>query len=658
MPTPTRSAPDTHGADIEQTLAELWAAALDIPEIGLDDNFFALGGSSVQASVVAQALHDRLGVEVPIDVLFAVPTVREAAQAIAEAGGSGSARPELARGAEPQASASQERIWFAEQWRPGTPTFHMPWAVEVRGSLDRGALLRALDLLIARHEILRTVFPAQGGNPIPVVRAEVWLPVTEHDLGRAAPESRSQLAETLLAEQVRRPFDLARGPLVRADLVRLSAQEHVLLLTMHHVVGDAWSTRILLAELTEAYTAFAAGGEPALSEPPTPFGAFAAWQQSSVEDGSFAESVAYWAEALADVPPDPVTLPPTARTDSGGRTVDLELPEELSAQVRALSRQLATTPFTVLAAATAALFNARTGRDDIVLGTTTANRDRPDLAAMIGPAFNLLPLRIPVPAGATFASLVTGAHSAVLGAFAHQDVPFDLLVRRLAPERELNTLPFFRVLFEFSSDPEPVTAAGLSWSPKLLDTETAKYDLAVTITECGVRFRGRLTYDTGRYDAADVERFVAELLGTLEHACADPHGERSVVERRELTAATMPAPACVSDTGPDPLRRLLIQLWADMLHQDPADITTEDSFFALGGASLEIVRLVAWLRAELRLPVNPLRIYQRPTVTALAAAVVAAEPEPGYANDVARVLLRLRDTGSDRWHPIDVGTSV
>ncbi|WP_086843064.1 condensation domain-containing protein [Amycolatopsis kentuckyensis] len=659
MNTPTRSAEDAPAAtDVERALTQLWASALGIAEIGLDEDFFALGGSSIQAFEVAAALSDRLGVELPVDVLFSVPTIRQAAQAVIGADAAAVRRPALDPGADLRASASQERIWFAEQWRPGTATYHMPWAVDIRGALDRGALLRALDLLVSRHEILRTAFPTRDGRPNPVVRTEPWLPVAEHDLGRVAPGSRAQLAETTLADQARRPFDLEHGPLVRADLLRLSAREHILLLTMHHLVGDAWSTRALLAEVTEAYTAYASGGEPALPEPPMPFGAFAAQQRSAVEDGTFADSVAYWADALAGVPPDPVTVAPSGHSGSGGHVVGFELTDELSSGIRELGRQLAATPFTVLATAVAALLNARTGREDVVLGTTAANRERADIAPIIGPVFNLLPLRFRVPADATFAALVARAKPAVLGAFAHQEVPFDVLVRRLAPDRELNALPFFRVLFELSPEPEPVTAAGLSWRPRLVDTGTAKYDLAVTITESGTRFRGALTYDCGRYDAADAERFAGDLLDTLEHACADPHRERPAAGRPEPAAEALDEAAGDADAEPDHLERLLIRLWADLLQREPAGIATGESFFALAGTSLEIARLVAWLRSEMRVPVNPLQIYQRPTVAALAAAVLAAEPEPGYAHHLARVLLRLRETGSDRWHPIVPGTSA
>lgn len=657
MPTPTRSTEDTPAVtDVERALTQLWASALGVPEIGLDEDFFALGGSSVQAFAVATALSDRLGVELPVDVLFSVPTVRQAARAVIEAGDRGAERrPALDPGAVPRASASQERIWFAEQWRPGTATYHMPWALDVRGRLDRRALLRALDLLMSRHEILRTVFPAGDGRPDPVVRAEPWLPLAEHDLGRVAPGSRAQLAETTLSDQARRPFDLEHGPLARADLLTLSGREHILLLTMHHLVGDAFSTRALMTELTEAYAAFAAGGEPALPAPPVPFGAFAAQQQSAVEDGSFADSVAYWADALAGVPPDPVTVASSGPAGSGGHVVRFEVTEELSSGVRELGRQLAATPFTVLATATAALLNARTGREDIVLGTTAANRERADVAPIIGPVFNLLPLRFPVATDATFATLVAAAKPVVLGAFAHQEVPFDVLVRQLAPNRELNALPFFRVLFELSPEPEPMTAGGLSWTPRLVDTGTAKYDLAVTITECGTRFRGALTYDRERYDTTDAERFARDLLETLELACADPHRERPAAGRPEPVAEAPDEPAGNPGPEPDSLERLLIRLWADLLRREPAGIAVEDSFFALGGASLEIARLVAWLRSEMRIPVNPLRIYQRPTVAALAAAVLAAEPEPGYARDLARVLLRLRETGSERWRPLDPG---
>lgn len=641
MPTNTASPART-----QDVLAQLWSTALRTDGIGLDDNFFALGGSSVQALDVAARIRADLGVDVPVDLLFSVPTIREATQLVEAAEpvpATGSTRAEPA--GPPVAAPAQERIWFAEQWQPGTAAYHMPWAIDIRGPLDRSALLSALDRLVARHAILRTGFGG-GSRPEPRIRDDAWLAVAEHDLSRVPAENRRHAAADLLRDQARRPFDLT-GPLLRADLLALAPDQHILLLNQHHLTGDGWSTRLLVAELSQVYADLAAGAatNPA---PEVPYAHFAAWQHQAVDDGTFDTDVAYWAEVLADVPADPATVPPTLSGPAGGRTREFTVD---ASRIRTASRELGATPFTYLAGATAALLYARTGRDDIVLGTTSANRERTEMAAIIGPVFNVLPLRLRVPEGTTFAGLVVAAQPMVLGAFAHQDAPFDLLVRRLAPERELNSQPFFRVLFEFAPHVADADPAGTHWSASLVDTGAAKYDLAFTITDEDDRLSGRLTYDTGRYSESDVEELVTEWLDLVERVAEDPHRELTVVH-------PSPAPIATDTTGDagaaggDAVERLMTVLWSELLDRDPGAIGPADSFFALGGNSLEIVRLMAWLREQMRIPVNPMSLYEKPTVAALAAAVTAAEPAPGHAHELARVLLRLRAAGSDKWQPI------
>ncbi|SCL25302.1 condensation domain-containing protein [Micromonospora inyonensis] len=636
--------PNTAGPAAARTLdalAQLWSTALRSEEIGLDDNFFALGGSSVQALEVAARIREDLGVDVPVDLLFSVPTIREAAHLVesaepVESTGSSAAAP----AGPPVASPAQERIWFAEQWQPGTAAYHMPWAIDISGPLDRAALLAAIDDLVARHAILRTGFGES--RPEPRVLGGLRVPVREHDLRTVPEQSRRSVADNLLRDLARRPFDLS-GPLLRADMLVVAPDSHILLLTQHHLTGDGWSTRLLVAELAQRYADHTAG-RATPPAPEDPYARFAAWQQQAVCDGSFDADVAYWSEMLSGAPAQPVTVPATRSGPSGGRTREFELD---ASRIRTASRELAATPFTYLAAVTAALLHARTGQRDIVLGTTSANRERTEVAAVIGPVFNLLPLRLPVPVDATFASLVGAAQPVVLGAFAHQDAPFDLLVRRLVPERTLNAPPLFRVLVEFAPHVADADPAGTHWRAALVDTGAAKYDLAFTITDEGDRFGGRLTYDTGRYGESDAEEILTGWLDLLDRYAEDP--------RRLLsTPRTEPAtPAVTAATAADePVERLIAVLWSELLHRGVDSFDRTDSFFALGGTSLEIVRLMAWLRAEMRVSINPISLYEKPTVAALAAAVTAAEPAPGHARDLARVLLRLRAAGSDRWHPV------
>ncbi|HEU0077014.1 MAG TPA: amino acid adenylation domain-containing protein, partial [Longimicrobiaceae bacterium] len=374
--------------ETEQALAEIWAEVLRVERVGRWDHFFELGGHSLLAVQVMSRARQTLGVEAALGEVFAQPVLADFARALDRA-----TRAELPpieradRSGRLPLSFAQQRLWFLEQLGELGSTYHMPQRLRLRGELNRLALVRALDRLVARHEPLRTVFAVVDGEPEQrIARAdESAFRLVEHDLcGR--PEQETELRR-LMAEEANAPFDLARGPLIRGRLVQLAGDEHVLLLTLHHVVSDAWSGGVLRKELGALYAAFCAGREDPLPELPVQYADYAAWQRRWVDGEVLARQAAYWEGALAGAPELlelPTDRPRPARQSFAGGAVSLDLGEELSAGLRALSRRQGTTLFHTLLAGWAVVLGRLSGQEDVVVGTPTANRGRRASEGLIG----------------------------------------------------------------------------------------------------------------------------------------------------------------------------------------------------------------------------------------------------------------------------------
>ncbi|HEU0079530.1 MAG TPA: amino acid adenylation domain-containing protein, partial [Longimicrobiaceae bacterium] len=444
----------------EEAVAAVWGELLRASAVGARDSFFELGGHSLLATQVVARLRDRLGVELPLRAVFEAPTVAElAARVDALRGGAGEgadARIPVARGPRRfPLSFSQERLWFLHRMDPASPVYNIPVVLRLSGRLDAGALERALAAVVRRHEVRRTAFAEADGVAVQVVRpaSVVRLPVA--DLSAPGLERAEAEAARLAAREAARPFDLAAGPVFRASLLRLAADEHVLLVTLHHVAGDAWSVGILLDELAAAYR-----GAP-LAELPVQFGDFAAWQRGRLSGDALGEQLAWWRGHLAGAPAalDLPTDRPRPREQSGrGASHAFSVPAELAGAVHALARREGATPFMVLLAAWQALLARWSGQDDVVVGSPIAGRTRAETEGLIGFFVNTLVLRAKLDANATFRELLAQVREVTLGAYAHQDVPFEKLVEELKPERDLSRSPFFQVMFILQNAPEPAVS--------------------------------------------------------------------------------------------------------------------------------------------------------------------------------------------------------
>ncbi|MEW5926854.1 MAG: non-ribosomal peptide synthase/polyketide synthase [Gemmatimonadota bacterium] len=514
----------------EAVLAEVFAGVLGRERVGIHDGFFELGGHSLLATRVVSRLREALGVEVPLRALFEAPTVAALA-ALVEAA-PGAERPAAARiprradGGPAPLSFAQQRLWFIHQLDPGSSAYNMPFALRLRGALDVPALRGSLAELVRRHEAVRTVFAERAGGAVQVVLPAAPVPLPVLDLSGLPRESRRAEAARRAAGEGRRPFDLARGPLLRVLLVRTAAEEWALCLTLHHVASDGWSMGVLVREVSALYAAFSRGEASPLPEPEIQYADFAAWQRRWLAGERLDTQLRYWREQLDGAPPLlelPTDHPRRSALGATETGRPFELPPELTRGLRELGRRENTTLFMTLLAAWQALLGRWSGQDDVVVGTAIAGRTRAELEGLIGFFVNSLVLRADLSGDPGFRGLLGRVRETTLGAFAHQDLPFERLVEELAPERSLTHNPLFQVMFALHNMESGVPALGDLETEPLAGGDTgAKFDLGVALWEDGERILGRIDYRTDLFEGSTVERMAEHFRVLLEAAVADP----------------------------------------------------------------------------------------------------------------------------------------
>ncbi len=524
----------------EEILAAIWAEVLRAERVGVHDDFFALGGHSLLATQVIARAAAALGVEIPLRALFEAPTVAglaERADAALREGAGMQAPPIVPTprdGSPLPLSFAQQRLWFIDQLEPGGATYNMPFPLRLRGALDVGALEAALSELVRRHESLRTVFATVDGEPAQVIRPAGERRLETVDL-RGMPEAeREAEARRLAGEDAARPFDLARGPLLRTTLVRTGEADHTLLANVHHIVSDGWSMGVLTREVSALYGAFSEGRPSPLPELEVQYADYAAWQRGWLTGEALERQVAYWKDRLGGAPPLlelPVDRPRPAVASDRGAGRGFVLPAEATAGLRALSRREGATLFAVLLSGFAALLSRWAGEDDVLVGTPIAGRARLELEGVIGMFVNTLVLRTRVDGGLSFRALLGRVRETTLGAFAHQDVPFEKLVEELAPERSLQHTPLFQVMFALqNADAAEPDLGGLRMEPLARGGESAKFDLSVSLAEAGDRIAGGVTFRTDLFDAGTIERMLEHFGSLLAAVAADPDRRLDEVE--------------------------------------------------------------------------------------------------------------------------------
>ncbi|MEE8523271.1 MAG: non-ribosomal peptide synthase/polyketide synthase [Thermoanaerobaculia bacterium] len=522
---------------VEEILTGIWAEVLDAPGSqppGIHDDFFALGGHSLMATRVVSRIRQLLGVELPLRRLFEEPTVAALAQVIAEAEPSAAPTAPIvpvARDSELPLSFSQERLWFLDQLGPVGVAYVMSSVLRLEGRLSEPALIATCDEIVRRHQALRTIFAAPGGRPVQVIRPPGDRVLAVVDLrGLSETERRAEIRR-LCVRDLFRPFDLARGPLLRVALLRLAATEHVAVVAMHHIVADGWSIGVFVREVAALYRAFVEGEPSPLAELPIQYADFAAWQRQWLSGEVLESQLAYWRERLADLP-EALELPtdrprPPVQTHRGG-VVTATLPTPLVEELKALGRRQGATLFMTLLAAFATLLHRLSGQDRVVVGTSIAGRDRVELEGLIGLCLNNLPLSVDLSGGGghaepSFAELLSRVREMTLGAYAHQHIPFERLVEEVQPQRKLNQMPIFQVILELLNAPlEPLDLPGVTLSPVSMPSTAAKLDLTLTAVERPWGLAISFNYLTDLFDAVSIRRLARHLEILLQGVVADP----------------------------------------------------------------------------------------------------------------------------------------
>ena len=511
--------------ELEQQVAAVWAQILGAERVGLTDHFFEMGGHSLLAMQVVSRLRHALGREVPLKLVFEQPRLEGFAAALhaseAVVGEQAPALVAVGRDQPFPLSYAQERQWFLWQLDPGSAAYHIPSTLRLKGQLDTSALQRSFDVLVARHESLRTYIEPQPDAARQVIRAQMALPIPCVDVQE--PDVQAHVEA-----EIARPFDLQAGPLLRVTLLRVAADEHVLVLVQHHIVCDGWSMQVMIDELVQLYQAFSQGQLLQLPVMPIQYADFAVWQRTWMEAGEKARQLAYWRELLGGEQPV-LELPfdhqrPAQQSHRGAR-LDVPLPVSLAESLKALAQAQGVTMFMLLLASFQTLLHRYSGQQDIRVGVPIANRNRVETERLIGFFVNTQVLKADLDGHLTVAELLAQVKQRALDAQAHQDLPFEQLVEALQPERSLSLNPLFQVMFNYQSEgrlgaPSQTLSnlhiEGLEW-----ERRTAHFDLDLDVHESAEGLWASLGYATDLFEPATIERMARHWQNLLQAMVAD-----------------------------------------------------------------------------------------------------------------------------------------
>jgi acyl carrier protein len=507
---------------VEEIVVGIFQDVLKLERVGKRENFFELGGHSLLATQAISRVRKVSGVEIELKSIFEEPTAEGLANRIEEAmkaGEKASAPPMLRASREERLplSFAQQRLWFLDQLTPNNPFYNIPGAVRLAGRLDLEVLESVINEIVRRHEVLRTRFEVEEGEPAQVIDA--WEPrsLEVEDLTVLPQEEREEEARRLASEEAGMGFDLSRGPLLRVKALKLGEEEHILLFTMHHIVSDGWSMGILSSEVGDLYRAYSAGDPSPLEELPIQYADFAVWQRERLQGEALERELEYWRRQLIGF--EPLNLPtdrprPVTPSHRGG-VVAFSLSAEVSAQLIDLSRREGVTLFMSLLAAFNVALHKRTGLYDITVGTDVANRNRSETENLIGFFVNQLVLRTNLGGNPTFRDLLGRVREVTLGAYAHQDVPFEKVVAALRPERSLSHTPLFQVKVLMANTPtERLALPGVELEMYNAANNTSKFDLTLTMTDTPEGIRCVFNYDMDLFDAgvAEIWRYFEALI--------------------------------------------------------------------------------------------------------------------------------------------------
>lgn len=657
----TYCAPRNH---VEQLLAAIWKRYLSLEQIGIDDDFFSLGGYSLLAARVVTRTASVFDCVVPVRTIFEHPTIRRMSgwlQSLQP--GSGETPPiqrHLRRSNFPL-SFGQEQLWFLEQLGIEAGTYNIVTGVRLKGDLQPEALEQALQNVVTRHDVLRTVYGAENGVPFQSVLAPGAFVLQREDLRECRGEERGGRVREAGVEEATRGFDLELGPVLRGRLLRMDENEWVLWISMHHIASDGWSLGVFWRELTELYETFEGGGEPPRAEPDIQYGDFALWQRARLEHAELQSDLEYWRKELMGVPL--LELPtdrrrPAVRGYRGGRH-RFEVSDAVTRRLKELSLEEGTTLYTTSLAGFQLLLHRHTGQSDFGVGMPVANRNRRELEGLIGFFVNMVVVRANLEDQQSFRGLLRAVKENVIEAQAHEELPFEKLVEELQPERDLSRNPLVQVVFAQQEELEtPLSALGGEWLEA--DAQRARFDLECHVKETKGRLKVDLWYSRDLFETETIERMAdlyCRLLDLVSRAPdtqlaalngANNLGPRRRAEETAFGGVANRAPesrqtVSKRETGyVEPrtdLERLLADLWAECLGVER--IGVEDDFFACGGHSLLALRLMARIRAALGFEIPLRKLFENPVISSLAEALAEEEPRPGHASAVAALYQKI-----------------
>ncbi|MFN2633629.1 MAG: amino acid adenylation domain-containing protein [Thermoanaerobaculia bacterium] len=524
---------------LEQEVSGILEEVLDVEPIGANDDFFELGGHSLKAARVISRIRQKFGVTIPIAGFFEAPSVAGLALLVSEAGALSGPPARIPatpwQDKEVPLSFAQERLWFFDQLEPGGYGYNIGRAFRLAGRLNREALSRALSALAERQASLRTAFVSHDGTPAQVIARELTIPIASVDMTAMSPEELEERLPDLLSSEARRPFDLSQPPLLRVCLYRVGEEEHILLLTTHHIVTDGWSMELLYRELGQLYARAATGEGPPILDLPIQYVDVARWQREELSQGALEPSLEYWNTRLASAPPFldlPSDRPRADKRTTTPRIVSRLIDAALLAEIHRLGRREGATLFMTLLASFNILLSRLSGVEDIVVGSPMVERTRPETEDLIGLFLNSLALRTDLTGNPTFVELLAQVRTTALEAFEHQDVPFEKVVERLQPPRDLSRPPIFQFLFNVLNYAasglklsglrvEPLTFSEVGFGRFELEADS-RFDMTLYASEEREGLRFRAVYNAALFEEARVVEMLNQLSTLLEQIVAAP----------------------------------------------------------------------------------------------------------------------------------------
>ncbi|MGZ6529974.1 MAG: condensation domain-containing protein, partial [Tumebacillaceae bacterium] len=561
---------------VEELLERMFGQVLHHENVGVHDNFFDLGGHSLLATQVVSRIRHAFQIALPVRDLFDHPTIAGLAERVQRAMNDGRSLQEhpiqrVSRTQQLPLSFAQQRLWFLDQLDPGSATYNVPMALRLRGPLDVEALEHSLGEIVQRHESLRTTFAEHEGQAVQVVANATAFALPVLDVTAHAEREREALVSQWLTEEIRWSFDLVNGPLFRARLLCLQAEEAVLFLNLHHIVTDGWSMNIFIQELSALYEAFQQGQASSLPDVSVQYADFAAWQRDWLQGDELVRQLTYWQEKLGGELPVlqlPTDRPRPKRQTYRGSLHSFVIPAPLVAKIKAISKREEATLFMTMLAAYKTLLYRYTGQEDLLIGTPIANRNRRELEGVIGFFVNTLVMRTDLSGNPSFRELVRRLRDVALGAYTHQDLPFEKLVEELHPERDMSHSPLFQAMFAMQNHAsQTLQLNGLDCEQLDVEYTVSKFDITLFVEEQADELVCGFEYNTDLFDAATLARMAAHFVNLLEGLVEHPQRgiatlplmnaqeqQRMIVEWNE-TDASYPQSLCLHELVEEQVER-------------------------------------------------------------------------------------------------------